>query len=61
MAAVPVTDASLYELYAGGMYKSSSIPVAEARAVVGVPHDIEDDGPEGIFATFDCRCVCLLT
>ena len=41
---------SLYAMYAGGQYKSSSIPVAEARAVVGVPYEIEDDDvPEGIF------------
>jgi hypothetical protein len=53
---------SLYSLYAGGQYKHSSIPVAEARAVLGVPHAIEtddietDDIPEGILPS-DCRRV----
>jgi hypothetical protein len=37
---------SLYSLYSGGQFKSWSIPVAEARAVVGVPHPIESDEEE---------------
>jgi hypothetical protein len=37
---------SLYSLYSGGQFKSWSIPVAEARAVVGVPHPIESDEGE---------------
>jgi hypothetical protein len=52
-----VQQSSLYSLYAGGQYKASSIPVAESRAVVGVPQDIEDDdSPEGTLPS-DCRCI----
>jgi len=34
---------TLFSLFAGGQYKSSSIPVTEAWAVLGVPQEIEDD------------------
>ena len=51
---------SLYSLFAGGQYQSS-IPVAEARAVLSVPQEIEDDNsPEGTFPS-DYRCIYLLT
>ena len=52
---------TLFSLFAGGQYKSSSIPIAEARAVLGVPQEIEDDDrPEGTFPS-DYRCIYLLT
>jgi hypothetical protein len=48
---------SLYKLYAGGQYKDASVPVAEARAVVGVPQEIEyDESPEG---TLPSHCGCI--
>jgi hypothetical protein len=60
-ALTKVQQLSLHYMYAGGQLKSSSIPVAEARAVVGVLQDIEDDdSPEGIFPS-NYRCIYLLT
>jgi hypothetical protein len=37
---------SMYGLYAGGQFKEWSMPVAEARAIVGVPHTIDSDGED---------------
>ena len=36
----------LQSLFAGGQLPEESVPVAMARAVVGVPHDIETDVEE---------------
>ena len=36
----------LQSLFAGGQLPEESVPVAMARAVVGVPHDIEMDVEE---------------
>lgn len=33
----------LHALYAGGQLPEWSIPISEARAVIGVPHEIETD------------------
>ena len=48
---------TLHRLYEVGQYKYASVPVAEARAVIGVPQEIEDDeSPEG---TLPSHCGCI--
>jgi len=54
-------QSSLYSLFARGQYKSSSIPVAESWAVLGIPQEIEgDDSPEGTIPS-DYGRIYLLT